>query len=316
MTSRSNNALASILLTSHVVQRSAEPLEPRAYWELHDLVEDFGSLLGLTAADVQRETGFSVEKSERIANLLEGPTELAFELEALDQRGISTLTPYDEDYPDRLLTRLGTAAPPVMYVSGRLSLLSSEGLGVVGSRDANDEAKEVARQAARAAAERGLTLISGGARGIDRESMKAAFESDGRVVGILADSLVQKLREPENRQAILDGQACLATVHKPSLGFTVGHAMARNKVIYALAQRTLVVSTQQDSGGTWAGATEALRRRFGTVTVWAGEGSGAANQELVGRGAGSVNAIDEIFTRWGEPELALSEEPAQMKLSL
>src|SRR5439155_1012170 len=52
-------------------------------------------------------------------------------------------------------------------------------------------------------------------------------------------------------------------------GFTVGAAMGRNRLIYALADFALVVSCDAERGGTWAGATEALKA--GWVPVFAAE---------------------------------------------
>ena len=69
--------------------------------------------------------------------------------------------------------------------------------------------------------------------------------------------------------------------------------MGRNKIVYALASNTLVVASDHDSGGTWAGATEALRRNFGAVSVWAGPGGGPGNAPLVDRGALAVADLDQ-----------------------
>lgn len=57
-------------------------------------------------------------------------------------------------------------------------------------------------------------------------------------------------------------------------------AMGRNKVIYALSKATLVVASDEDSGGTWSGATEALKRGIAPVITWVGEGSGPGNEPL------------------------------------
>ena len=81
----------------------------------------------------------------------------------------------------------------------------------------------------------------------------------------------------------------------------------RNKLIYGLAQVTLVVASDLDSGGTWAGATEALRRGFGAVAVWTGEGAGAGNAALVERGA---MAVDDLST-WDPRSVDVPERPSE-----
>jgi predicted Rossmann fold nucleotide-binding protein DprA/Smf involved in DNA uptake len=91
--------------------------------------------------------------------------------------------------------------------------------------------------------------------------------------------------------------------------------MGRNKLIYALATRTLVVASDLDSGGTWAGATECLKRGFGEVAVWRGEGEGPGNEALVSQGAREVRATTDLF---GEsPAPAPAPAPAEaLKLPL
>ena len=68
--------------------------------------------------------------------LFERRGQLAFELERLGRLGIWHTTVESEDYPGRLLDRLGSAAPPVLFGLGQRELLDLDGLAVVGSRDA------------------------------------------------------------------------------------------------------------------------------------------------------------------------------------
>ena len=64
----------------------------------------------------------------------------------------------------------------------------------------------------------------------------------------------------ENRNFLMDGQLVLISPYDPTAGFNVGHAMQRNKLIYALADAALVVNSDYKKGGTWAGAVEQLEK--------------------------------------------------------
>jgi predicted Rossmann fold nucleotide-binding protein DprA/Smf involved in DNA uptake len=110
----------------------------------------------------------------------------------------------------------------------------------------------------RLSARAGRTLVSGGAKGIDQAAMRGALEAGGKVIGVLADSLEKTIMNREQRNMLLDGQLVLISPYDPSAGFNVGNAMQRNKLIYALADVSLVVSSDVNKGGTWAGATEQL----------------------------------------------------------
>jgi predicted Rossmann fold nucleotide-binding protein DprA/Smf involved in DNA uptake len=70
--------------------------------------------------------------------------------------------------------------------------------------------------------------------------------------------------------------------------------MSRNKIIYGLSTATVVVATDEDTGGTWAGATEALNKRIATVLVWRGEGEGPGNSALTERGGAAIEAPSDL----------------------
>ncbi|MYC85655.1 MAG: hypothetical protein F4X18_09080 [Acidimicrobiia bacterium] len=61
--------------------------------------------------------------------------------------------------------------------------------------------------------------------------------------------------------------------------------MGRNKLIYALSDVTVAVAADNGSGGTWTGATEAIRGDYCRVAVWRGSGEGPGNDPLERRGA-------------------------------
>lgn len=287
---RNDNSLATILLTSRLLDRlldgAVKPFKAKEFWELKEeleLLKQVGQpqfLLG-KAEDELIQIGVPQDSATRIAELLDRATAMAFELERLDGSGIRVLTPFDEEYPKTWLERLSQKAPPLLYAAGALELLNQPGVGVVGSRDVSSEGQEIAKEAAERIASLGMTLVSGGARGVDQLSMNAAFETGGCVVGILADSLVRKIRKSDVRQAIYEGQTVMCTPYNPDAPFSVGTAMGRNKLIYALSELTLVVACEPEKGGTWSGATEALKKNFGRVAVWQGPGEGTGNAELL-----------------------------------
>jgi DNA processing protein len=264
-----------------------------------------------TAAETWRLLAELKERGMRPGDLLADrasvadPDRLALRLGALDQvealierqalNGIWVLTPVDPAFPERLATRLGAAAPALLYGAGPASLLANDGIGVVGSRDLDAEAVTITEALGRSIAEAGLTLVSGGARGADQIAMSAAADRGGAIVGILVHPLEREVRQPETRRLIAEGRLCLITPFKPSTGFRPANAMARNKLIYGLTRCTAVVASSDGSGGTWAGATEALRRRFGPVAVWSGAGAGAGNRRLIEHGGRPFARSDELL---------------------
>jgi predicted Rossmann fold nucleotide-binding protein DprA/Smf involved in DNA uptake len=301
--SRTDTAFAALLLTQRLVDTPAKPLTASEYWALLDSVPDPSELLGLDAVAVAHFPGMSPESAERVTRLFDAATAVAFAIDEHEQGGVRALTSFDEGYPAGLRDRLGRSAPPVLYAGGDASLLSTDLLGIVGSRDIDPAGADAAKQAAKSAVGHGLGVVSGGAKGVDRLAMDAALDAGGHVVGVLADSLVRSTRDPEVRRAVADGRVCLCTPFKPSSGFTVGQAMGRNKVIYAVAKATLVAAADLEEGGTWAGAAEAIKQRIAPVAVWMADGKGRGNDRLVTLGGTPVARVDALFPlpKWPAP---------------
>jgi len=130
-----------------------------------------------------------------------------------------------------------------------------------------------------------LAVISGGARGVDRAAMNGALESGGVVAGVLAGDLERAVVHREHRDLLVDGRLVLVSPYDPSARFNVGHAMQRNKTIYALADAALIVDATVDSGGTWAGAVEQLRKYPTPVYVRSTGAPSAGLDALRERGA-------------------------------
>lgn len=246
-----------------------------------------GALLGLSPQAIAKALSISSEEVGRYTSLLSRGGTLALELERLKSLGIWTLTRADAEYPVRYRQRLKDAAPTVLFGAGTLDLLGQPGLAVVGSRNLDETRQSFAEFIGAACARAGLIVYSGGARGTDAIAMGAVLEARGQAVGILADSLERTIRAPEVRSAIARDDLTLLTPYVPNAGFSVGAAMGRNKLIYTLADYALVIASDLEKGGTWAGATEALKANWIPVFALDGDDVPEGNHRLLKLGARS-----------------------------
>jgi predicted Rossmann fold nucleotide-binding protein DprA/Smf involved in DNA uptake len=124
------------------------------------------------------------------------------------------------------------------------------------------------------AADRGYSVVSGGARGVDEAAMLGALEVEGTAVGVLASDLLQICTSAKYRDAIVHSNLVLVAATNPEARFSVGTAMGRNKYIYCLADAAVVVHSGT-KGGTWSGANENLKKRW--VPLWVKETSDPAS---------------------------------------
>lgn len=204
---------------------------------------------------------------ERINQLLQRGAMLAFKVEEWTAKGLWILSRSDTAYPSRLKRKLKRLAPPILYGAGNQDLLHTGGLAIVGSRNIDHDGLEYTQQVAEKCAEQQIQIVSGGARGVDQQAMLGAITGGGTCIGVLADRLIKATVSTKYRDGIRQGQVALISPYDPSAGFNAGNAMNRNKHIYALAEHALVVDTSYKKGGTWAGATEELKRD-NSISVW------------------------------------------------
>jgi predicted Rossmann fold nucleotide-binding protein DprA/Smf involved in DNA uptake len=276
---------------------AAEPFKLAEWNQLERQIQNSSlkspaALQGQTADQLARELALSSEAAERIVHLLDRSGRLALELEAAFSRGIWALTRVDEHYPARLRDSLKHQAPTVLFGSGHLPLLQRSGIAVVGSRHIDEAGAAFAKEVGRKTVAAHLPVVSGGARGTDRLAMDGAIEAGGAAIGALADSLESTIRKPDVCELLADSRLVLLTPYAPTAGFSVGGAMGRNKVIYGLADFAVVVSSDFQTGGTWAGAVEALKARWCPVFVREAENVPKGNRELIKLGAVRISEPD------------------------
>lgn len=263
--SLSANAQAILLLTAPLLvgqrESTSDLLTPGEYRRLartlHEREREPADLLGPDAGALVVECGAIIEGA-RLERLLARGFLLGQAIEKWQTRSIWVVSRADPEYPQRLRTRLKDYAPPILYGCGEAANLEAGGLAVVGSRQVSEELVEYTENVGQLAALSGVPVVSGGARGIDQAAMRGALSADGKVAGVLADSLERAALQREHRGFLRDGRLVLVSPYDPAAGFNVGHAMQRNKLIYALADAALVVSSDLEKGGTWAGAIEQL----------------------------------------------------------
>lgn len=320
--SLSPNTQAILLLTAPLragrSEPSAELLTPGEYKRLAQFLRQSqqqpADLLAPGARELMENPRQPID-SGRLERLLARGFLLSQALERWQTRAIWVVSRADAEYPRRWKTRLKEEAPPVLYGCGDAAILETGGLAVVGSRDVDDALIAYTEEVGRLAARARRTLVSGGARGIDQAAMRGALKAGGQAVGVLADSLEKAALTREHRRFLMEGQLVLVSTYDPMAGFNVGHAMQRNKLIYALADAALVVNSDYEKGGTWAGAIEQLDKlRLVPVYVRANGQTGKGLEALRHKGAlpwqnpETPEALAEALSAQVSPKKAAPEQ--------
>ena len=308
---RSPESLALALITNRIVDVGAKPLTAREFFKTFGSVDNLAGITDMDADQIAAHLVISSDLAQRIHSLLGASRALAFELERLEEAGVRLLTLLDEGFPVRLLDRLGDQCPAALLVAGPVEWLSKPNVGIVGSRGTSAEAAEVARQVARLAVSSGFGVVSGLAKGIDQTATASGLNLQGRVCGLPTEGIRVVGRRTDVRTAVHDGALVLASPFGPDAPFSVGNAMARNKLVYGICEVTVIVTSDEGKGGTWAGATEALEKGYGRVAVWMGPEAGPGNAALEAKGATPMADLED--ESWLVAHSAIERAQAQQR---
>jgi len=218
--------------------------------------------------------GYDQIMAQRILTLLSQTEQLRWYLDKARKQDCFPISRISRNYPPQLRKRLSLDSPGCLWAKGDLTLLQYKAVALVGCRDLQQDNLAFAREAGRQAALQGFVLISGNARGADREAQEACLAAGGSVISVVADSLEKC---PLQRNLLFlseDGFDC---------AFTPQRALSRNRIIHSLGSLTLVAQSDLRKGGTWDGTSHNLRHKW--TPVYCFQDHHPATQELEQMGA-------------------------------
>lgn len=219
-------------------------------------------------------------------------------LQKIEKEGITVLTLNDKDYP-KLLKEIADP-PPVLYVKTNLSLtglFQKQAIAIVGTRNISSYGRVVTQKITQELVDRGITIVSGLARGIDVCSHKAAIEAGGLTLAVLGSGIDQIYPAEHLRMAeeIVRNGALISEFPLGMRAFP-GNFPVRNRIISGLSQGVVVTEAAEKSGTmiTASYAADQGREVFavpGPITSPLSAGTSA----LLKKGAKLVTGVADIL---------------------
>jgi DNA processing protein len=213
----------------------------------------------------------------------------------------SVLRPGDAGYPSLLAA---IASPPDLDVRGSIEPGDALAVALVGSRRATPYGIEVAERLASELAARGVTIVSGLARGIDGAAHRGAIAAGGRTLAVLGSG-VDVLYPPEHHELATDVERHGALVSQFPRGTPPmpRNFPARNRVIAGLALGVVVVEAAERSGALiTAGLAGDLGREVFAVPGRLTSETSRGTHRLIQEGAKLVqdwaDVVEELPDEW------------------
>ncbi len=265
---------------------------------LERLVERFGSLTDILAASrndlmTVDMIGSGVADAIKTSSLAEAEKEVEFARSA----GVEILPP--AEFPPGL--KVIDGPPIVLYVKGTVRDEDAVAVALVGSRRCTVYGKNQAERLAYGLAERGMTIVSGMARGVDSFAHNGALKAGGRTIAVLGNGL-SNVYPAENRklcERIADSGAVVSEFPMRT-NPVPGNFPRRNRIISGLSLGVVVVEAAEASGSliTARLAGEQGREVF-AVPGRVGSPSSRGCHALIRDGAKLVEDVDDIIEELG-----------------
>lgn len=231
-------------------------------------------------------------------------------LEWVAQPGNHALTLADPLYPRHLLDT--TDPPLLLYVKGRMDLLSTPSLAVVGSRNATAQGVRNAEQFSEALSKMGLTIVSGLALGIDAAAHEGGLRGRGSTVAVIGTGLdiVYPARNHRLAHEIAE-RGCIVSEYSLGTPALAPNFPRRNRIISGLSRGVLVIEAAAQSGSliTARLAGEQGRDVFaipGSIHSPLAKGC----HELIKQGAKLVESASDVLDELGVAVAATTPTPA------
>jgi len=233
---------------------------------------------------------------------------------AAARRGIKVIAWNEPAFPAALLTL--TDLPPALWYQGQLEALDDVAVAIVGSRAASAAAIETASRLASDLAARGITVVSGLARGVDSAAHRGAMQT-GRTAAVLGSGL-DRMYPPEHASLASEiaASGIVISEYPPGMPPLQHHFPQRNRLISGLSRAVVVIEANAKSGSliTAACALEQGREVMAVPgNVLSGRSRGG--HALIRDGAKIVECADdiveEIWPQTVQPAATQSEVSAR-----
>lgn len=263
---------------------------------LRVLLDHFGDVASAWKADADALQKAGLDKRS-IGSLLKARAELDLEkeLEKVAVLGAQIITWDDPSYP-RLLLK-ADSPPFVLYVLGEITPRDEWALAVVGTRRISTYGRQATDLLVGGLARRGVTIVSGLARGIDSQAHLTALESGGRTIAVLGSG-IDVIYPPENRKLAerITGSGALLSEYPPGTRPEARNFPPRNRIISGISLGVLIVEAGADSGAmiTARYAAEQGRDVLAVPGNIFNKGSEGANR-LIQNGAKMVLSVEDIL---------------------
>ena len=232
----------------------------------------------------------SAQEKDHLSQTREQLANYAFLVEELLNQGYDIVPVVSKEYSPTLKNNMKYKSPIVLYTKGNKQLLHEPSVAIVGARDANENALKFTDNVARKATEASKVVVSGFAKGVDRQALDSALAGKGQSIIVLPQGIATSVSGlNQYYKQIISGNVLVVSTFHPKLPWGKDLAMARNAIIYGMADE-IYAAQSNESGGTWSGVVEGLKQDRQIYVRVPDSNERCANLKFISLGATPVDS--------------------------
>jgi DNA processing protein len=244
----------------------------------------------LPESEWKNQYGLEAKEIEDLKKAKSELTNNAFLAESLLNEGYEIIPITSPEYSKTLKENLKAAhSPALLYVKGNKQVMHEKSIAIVGSRNASDISLEFTDNIAKLASMEYKVVVSGFAKGVDKQALDSAIKYKGQSIIVLPQGIMTFGSGFKTYyKQIVDGDVLVLSTFFPKATWKPELAMARNPIIYGLADE-IYVAESSEKGGTWSGVADGLRKNRKIYVRKPESSENNANNLLIQKGAIAID---------------------------
>lgn len=217
-------------------------------YSLNDICNNVDLMYSL---GINQQVARNIYESKENALLLE---------EQLYQNNVDMCWIGDDCFPEGL-EKLNTGyVPAVLFYKGNYELLQNKCVGFTGSRKVSDSGIRIADISAKQLSSDGISVVSGYAKGVDITAHRAALQSGGSTIFVIAEGILKNRVKVEIKELLNAKNHLFVSQFLPNLTWSASNAMKRNNTIIGLSDAMILIESGMD-GGTFNAGEQSLKNK-------------------------------------------------------
>ena len=276
-------------------------------------IEDFFSLSDAVLSKEYEMTDLQINDINKIK---ENIPNYAFIAEKIINNGIDIIPVTSPDYSRALKDNLKTKTPLVIYTKGNKKILQEQSVAVVGSRNASPISMQFTDNIVKQFSAEFKVIVSGFAKGVDKQALDSALKYKGQSIIVLPQGILTfESGFKQYYKQIIDGDVLVLSTFHPNAGWGTDLAMARNNIIYGLANDIYVAEAKpsinkagvETKGGTFSGVVNGLKRGRKIYVRKPELSESNDNNLLISQGAIPVDMFGNVIDDGGEGKVVFEQ---------